>query len=162
MSQSRHAPGAPVLAPRWRISIQDVIAALILLGWTAAGIVATAHDVSVYRAQQEAAADFAARHQWEADQTPYQPELPVRLGGEVAASLVGLVLLTAGLRFWRRNSVRVSVKLVSAPRPRAAPAETRVTRSETFRGAKPAAVAAERLSAIVWTDQLARREQKRA
>ena len=162
MSQSRQAPDTPASAPKLRISVKDVIAILILLGWTAAGIIALAHDVSVYRAQQAAAADFAARHQMEADQAPYRPDVPVRLVGEVAAGIVGFVLLASGLRFWRRNSVRVSIKFVSAPRPRAAPGEIKITRSETFRSAKPGAIAAERLSVVVWTDHLARLEKKRA
>jgi hypothetical protein len=162
VSLSRQAPDTPASAPRLRISIKDAIAILILLGWTAAGVMAMAHDVSVYRAQQAAAADFATRHQTDADQAPYRPEFPVKLVGEVTIGVIGFALLASGLRFWRRNSVRVSIKFVSAPRQRTAPAETKIVRSETFHSAKSGAIAAERLSVVVWTDHLARLEKKRA
>ena len=161
MSQSRQAPDKPAAA-KPRLSIKDVIAVLILLGWTAAGIVAMVQEVAAYRAQQAATADFAARHQIALDQPSAGPAVPVKLIGEIAGSIVGFVLLASGLRYWRRNTIRISVKFVSAPRRRVNPAGATATRFEPLRNTKPAVIAAERLSLVVWADHLAHLEKEHA
>ena len=144
---------------------------LLLVGWCALGIVKISHDVSQYRAQQAAIAELATRYPAETlrlfsqpgapiAKVPYDPTSEQWLFGEVLGYLLTLGVVIAGCgRVRRRGRVNVEVKWIETP-----------SRAATRRRAKPLSppsaapgnVAADRLSAIVWSDRVVRREKELA
>lgn len=152
---------------RYRFARSDVFAVLLLIGWCALGIVKIAHDVRDYRAQQAAIAELATRypkaslHLFSQPGTPiakvpYDPASEQWLLGEVIGYLLTLVVVAAGCTRARRRRVKVEVKWVRST----SRAATRRAKPLSPPRAAPGNVAADRLSAIVWSDRVVRREKE--
>jgi hypothetical protein len=154
---SRPAPSNA--APRYRISLTDVFWVLFLIAWTAFGVDRMIQDVAEYRAEQAAIAAFSARMPKMIGEAPYDPAVGKRLIGEAAGCVITIAVAFFGVRR-RRRIVETRVKWVSAPRVRAI--STTATRPERVQAAKSGSLAADRLSVVVWTDHLARREKEHA
>jgi hypothetical protein len=151
---------------------KDVIALLLFVGWCVLGIVKVAHDVAEYRAQQTAIATFHARNPYATlpaafDQAtgtiaeiPYDPALEKWVIGEALGYVITLAVVLAGLYRGRDRKITTKVKWVASARKSAVSNAAARRRRE----AQPqsGATAAERLSAIVWTDHVVRREKERA
>lgn len=147
---------------------------LLLIGWCALGIVKIAHDVRDYRAQQAAIAAFATRYPPEVlrlfsgsgtgnapiARIPHDPASGQWLFGEVVGYLLTLGVVAAGCTRARRHRVEVEVKWINAPRRSATTARRAKTLPPPH--AAPGNVAAARLSAIVWSDRVVRREKELA
>jgi hypothetical protein len=156
---------------RYRFARSDVFAVLLLIGWCALGIVKISHDVREYRAQQAAIAELATRYPAETlhlfsepgtpiAKAPYDPASERWLFGEVVGYLLTLVVVAVGCGRARRRRVSVEVKWVPSPSRRAATRRQAKTLSPP--SAAPGNVAADRLSAIVWTDRIVRRVKELA
>ncbi|HEV2186388.1 MAG TPA: hypothetical protein VGR70_04230 [Stellaceae bacterium] len=158
MPASRPVPSDPV--PKYRISLTDVFWVVFLVAWTAFGIDRMIQDVAEYRAEQRAIAAFDARMPKMIGEAPYDPAVGERLIGEAAGCVITLAVVLFGIRRRRRLTVETRVKWVSAPRERVAVAPP--TRAAPMPGAKSGSLAADRLSAVVWTDHVARREKEHA
>jgi hypothetical protein len=144
---------------------------LLLIGWCALGIVKISHDVREYRAQQAAIAELATRYPAETlhlfsepgtpiAKAPYDPASERWLFGEVVGYLLTLVVVAVGCGRARRRHVSVEVKWVPSPSRRAA--TRRQAKTPSPPSAAPGNVAADRLSAIVWTDRIVRRVKELA
>lgn len=158
MPASRPVPSNPV--PRYRISLTDVFWVVFLVAWTAFGIDRMIQDVAEYRAEQRAIAAFDARMPKMIGEAPYDPAVGERLIGEAAGCVITLAVVFIGIRRRRRLTVETRVKWVAAPRARVAVAPP--ARAAPMQGAKSGSLAADRLSAVVWTDHVARREKEHA
>jgi hypothetical protein len=145
---------------KFRISMTDVLWALFLVAWTAFGVNGMSQDVATYRFQQKV---FAAQHgpiPKMVGEVPYDPTVDRRLIGEAAGCVITLAVVFFGIRRHRHRIVETRVKwiptpslrVVATPQARAAPAHD----------AKSGSMAADRLSAVVWTDQVVRREKEHA
>lgn len=154
--------------PRWwcRFERSDVLAVLLLVGWCALGIAKISHDVSEYRAQQAANAAFAARFPAEVlrlfpdsgtpiAKIPHVPGSERWLLGEMAGYLLTVAVLAAGYERARRHRVNLQVKWLQS-------ADRRAARPLSPSGAGSGTVAADRLSAIVWSDRAVRQEKEPA
>jgi hypothetical protein len=174
VAPSRQIPDTETSAPTHRVLLKDVIALLLLLGWCTLGIVKVGHDAAEYRAQQAALAAFEAEHSGLAYEVmreasggqptaaPYDPTLGKWLIGEVLGYLVTVAVVAIGRYRVRDRAIKLQVKWVAPiPRPAASTAVTSFRRELPHR-ANPGNVAAERLSVIVWSDQVARREKEHA
>jgi hypothetical protein len=171
---SQQVPDTAPSSPTHRLLLRDVITLLLFLGWCALGIMKVGHDVAEYRAQQSAIAAFEAQHAGQAYEVmreasgaqpvavPYNPSLGTWLIGEVLGYLVTIAVVAAGRYRARDRTIKLQVKWIAPiPRPAVSAAATPFRREPPHR-ANPGNVAAERLSVIVWSDQVARREKERA
>ncbi len=156
---------------RYRFARSDVFAVLLLIGWCALGMVKISHDVREYRAQQAAIAALATRYPAATlhlfsepgapiAKIPYDPASERWLVGEVVGYLLTLVVVAAGCERTRRRRVSVEVKWVHAPSRGAATPHRAKTLPPPH--VAPGNVAAARLSAIVWSDRVVRREKELA
>ncbi len=167
MPASRPIPGYEV--PKHRIALSDVLWVLFLVAWTAFGVDRMTQDVAEYRLQQRI---FAAQHEPippRAGEVPYDATVDQRLIGEAAGCAITLAVVFFGIRRRRQRIIEVRVKWIAAPRERAASAPPvraaargGAARGGAPRGAKSGALAADRLSAVVWTDHVARLEKEHA
>jgi len=155
---SRPVPSNKV--PRYRISLTDVFWVVFLLAWTAFGIDRMIQDVAEYRAEQRAIAAFDTRMPKMIGEAPYDPAVGERLIGEAAGCVITLAVVLFGIRRRRQRTIETRVKWVAAPRERVAVAPS--ARTTVVQGAKSGSMAADRLSAVVWTDHVARREKEHA
>ena len=158
MPASRPVPSNKV--PRYRISLTDVFWVVFLLAWTAFGIDRMIQDVAEYRAEQRAIAAFDTRMPKMIGEAPYDPAVGERLIGEAAGCVITLAVVLFGIRRRRQRTIETRVKWVAAPRERVAVAPS--ARTTVVQGAKSGSMAADRLSAVVWTDHVARREKEHA
>ena len=158
MPASRPVPSNPV--PRYRISLSDVFWVVFLVAWTAFGVDRMIQDVAEYRAEQRAIAAFDARMPKMIGEAPYDPAVGERLIGEAAGCVFTLAVVLFGIRRRRQRIVETRVKWVAAPRERVVVAPS--ARTTVVQGAKSGSMAADRLSAVVWTDHVARREKEHA
>jgi hypothetical protein len=93
----------------------------------------------------------------------YDPYETRSLIGEIGGCVLTLIILAgARWRLRRRPPEPRLDPLPDAPSRSVQGVVVRPIRWAPVRGATSASIAAERLSAVVWTDQLARREAKRA
>jgi hypothetical protein len=130
-----------------------------MIAWTASGTLTIGHDVREYRWHQRVIAEFNARMPQPIVGLPYNPAVGERLIGEAAGCILTIVVVTMGIRR-RRGPVRVRVKWIAA-RPRAAVSATATPdRAEPARKASSGSQAADRLSAVVWHDHVARVEKE--
>jgi hypothetical protein len=159
--------------PRYRLTLSDVFWALAMVAWTALGIVVMLHDVEEYRWQQRAIADFVARMPKMIGEAPYDPAVGRRLIAEAAGCIITLIgVVLAIRRRRRRHGVEVSVKWLAEPQlriestkaaaARAAPAPPAQSRAAAMLASKSGALAADRLSVVLWSDHVARLEKEHA
>jgi hypothetical protein len=161
-SSRQDAVGKPATR---RFSIADALAALLIVGWCVLGTVKIERDIADYRAEEAAAAVFyapppaivpAAPGEGVPD-APYDPSLGRWLIGEAAGYLVTLALVVAwrvrSLRRRRAAAAAVKIRWIAPSRAADAAGATR------GRASRSGAVAAGRLSVVVWNDQV---ERKRA
>ena len=159
MPASRPVPVNAVL--RYRISLTDVLWVVFLVAWTAFGVDRMIQDVAEYRAEQRAIAAFNTRMPKMIGEAPYDPAVGQRLIGEAAGCAITLAVVLFGIRRRRRPIVvETRIKWVPAPSQRAIAAPP--ARAAPVQGTKSGFMAADRLSAVVWTDHLARREKEHA
>jgi hypothetical protein len=165
-------PGAHGSPAKRRASAKDLFAALFLLAFLGAGLVVMIRDLATDRMQQAETPDYVAPSL----QVFYDPADTRKLIGEIAGCIVTLAALAVGCWRLRRRPAeprperlpatpRVGEtrdKWIAAPPSRAAEGPARPARPQPVRHATSAAVAAERLSVVVWTDHLARQEGERA
>jgi hypothetical protein len=169
MPRSRHVSEA-----RYRFSASDLFWALFVIAFNAVGIAAMIHDVREYHWQQQVIAEFNARMPHIFVEMPYDPSVGERLIGEAAGCVITIVATVAWR--WRRRRRRAAeprVKCVEAPQPQLRLVETARFHPTVSAAAKPArarparrvnsgSLAAERLSAVVWTDHVARLQKEHA
>jgi hypothetical protein len=134
------------------------------------------HDIEEYRWQQAALAAFYARMPKIEVEIPYDPAVGKRLIGEVTGCVITLAVVLLGLRR-RHGIVEVRVRWLPTSQPRTASPEvmgasvvpirrpsTRATARTRIappeRKLSTGALAADRLSAIVWNDQVIRHLEK--
>ena len=174
MPPSRQVPNNETA--KYRVSLADVCWALFMVAWAAFGIVMMARDVEEYRWQQRMIADFNARMPKVVVEIPYDPAVGERLIGEAAGCVITIAVVLFGIRRRRHGAVEVRVKWLPAARPRSVSAQATRTRAAprliSPQATTPArvsppvhrpnsgALAADRLSAIVWNDHVARHLEK--
>jgi len=156
---SRPVPSNKVA--KHRVSITDVFWVVFLVAWSAFGVDRMLQDVAEYRAEQAAIAAFNSRMPKMIGEAPYDPAVGERLIGEAAGCIITLAVVFFGIRRRRRRVVEARVKWIAAtPRERATAAPP--ARAATARSATSGSMAADRLSAVVWTDHVARLEKEHA
>jgi hypothetical protein len=155
---SRPVPGNNT--PKFRLSLMDVFWVVFLVAWCAFGVDRMIQDVAEYRAEQRAIAAFDTRMPKMIGEAPYDPAVGERLIGEAAGCVITLAVVLFGIRRRRQRTIQTQVKWVAAPRKRVTVAPS--ARTATVQGAKSGSLAADRLSAVVWTDHVARREKEHA
>ena len=153
---------------------------MLLLGLAWICAVTAIQGVAEGRAEREALAAFTARMPKAGGEMPYDPSLRRRAVSQAAGSVIVLALAAYALRRRQRPDMRridwmARVRLDAAPRMGAAAegtAEGAPVRAAVARlpaATRPAArarrrtsgtIAAERLSAIVWTDHAERQERE--
>jgi hypothetical protein len=157
---------------RYRFTPSDAFWAFFLIAWTALGIVAMLHDVAEYRWQQKVIAEFHDRMPTMVGKAPYDPAVGKRLIGEAAGGMITIAIAVFGVRRRRRGPIEVRVKWIPAPRVRSVPVKAvRVAaerppplprRAPSPRAIKSGSLAADRLSAILRNDHVARLEKEHA
>jgi hypothetical protein len=170
MPRSRHVSEAG-----YRFSASDALWALFVVAFNACGVVCMIHDVREYHWQQQFIAEFNARMPQIIVEMPYDPSVGERLIAEAAGSVMTIAVTLVGIsrRRRRRRPVEVRVKWVETPQPRTRPVQAvrshpaisappRPVRSAPERRVGSGALAAERLSAVVWRDHVARLEKETA
>jgi hypothetical protein len=146
--------------PKRRVTLIDLFIALCLLALVGFAVIVMLRDVVTDRrpllAETSASVTKAPPH------LVYDPSATRSLIGELAGCILTLTLL-AGAR-WRLRRRPPEPRLDPLPDdpPQEDQTVVRPIRWAPVRGASSASIAAERLSAVVWTDQLARREARRA
>ena len=163
MPASRPIPVYEV--PRHRIALSDVVWVFFLVAWTALGVNRMIHDVAEYRLEQKLFAERHAPIPPMAGEVAYASAVDQRLIGEAAGCVITLAVVFFGIRRRRQRIVEARVKWVSTPARRAAaapPARAAAVREGMALRAKSGALAADRLSAVVWTDHVARLEKEHA
>ena len=158
MPASRPVPTNKVA--KSRASITDVFWVVFLVAWSAFGVSRMIQDVAEYRAEQAAIAAFNTRMPKMIGEAPYDPAVGERLIGEAAGCVITLAVVFFGIRRRRRRIVEARVKWIAAPSERVAAAPP--ARTATARRATSGSTAADRLSAVVWTDHVARLEKEHA
>jgi hypothetical protein len=143
-----------------RVSIRDVFWVVFLVAWSAFGVERMIQDVAEYRAEQVAIAAFNARIPKTIGEAPYDPAVGERLIGEAAGCVITLAVVFFGIRRRRQRVVEARVKWIAAPSERIAAAPS--ARAAAAHRAKSGTMAADRLSAVVWTDHVARLEKEHA
>jgi hypothetical protein len=165
MPRSRHVSEAG-----YRFSASDALWALFVVAFNACGIVAMIHDFREDHWQQQVIAEFSARMPHIVAEATYDPAAGERLIGEVAGCVMTIMVAVVGIRR-RRRPVEVRVKWAAAPQPRTAPVQAvrfhaAVSAPASHARAGPArrvssgSLAADRLSAVVWHDHVARLEKE--
>lgn len=161
MPASRPVPSNKVANNR--ISITDVFWVVFLVAWSAFGVDRMLQDVTEYRAEQAAIAAFNARMPHMIGEAPYDPAVGERLIGEAAGCVITLAVVLFGIRRRRRRVVEARVKWIAAPVAERKASEPPLrAATATPRRAKSGSMAADRLSAVVWTDHVARLEKEHA
>lgn len=155
--------------PRRRVSLRDVLALLLIVGWCVLGIAKIGHDVSEYRAQQAAIAAFHARYpdaalhafvqsHGGAAEISYDPALGRWLVGETVGYLLTLLVVLIGRRGTRDTGVTAEVRWTGPSRDVSGVVLNRPREALIQSGS----MAAERVSVIVWNDRVARLEKEHA
>ena len=170
MSSPRVLSGAQRPLPRWRVSAADVLAALFLLASFALALVVTIRGLETDRMQQAENPEFmtaAPPH------LLYDPADRQRLNGELAGCAITFAVLAFGCWRLRRRPpeprlerlaetpvhvIESREKWIAAP-ARTAEIVAKLPRRPSTRRPTSRSIAAERLSAVVWSDQLARQSE---
>ena len=155
---------------RPRVSLTDVLWVLFLVVWTAFGVDRMVQDVAEYRLEQKLFAEHHAPIPPMVGAAHYASALDRRLIGEAAGCAITIAVVFVGIRRRRQRIVEARVKWIAAPSERLAAtpsarpftAQRAAALRATARGARSGSLAADRLSAVVWTDHVARREREHA
>ena len=131
---------------------------LVVLAFLGLGVAATSHILAADRLEQSQVAAFNA-HRAPVVAAPYDPAARRRLVTQTAEIAGSGLLIVIGVVWWRRSPrpvIEERVKWIATPGPpRAAAEPIRLPGRRTRSGS----VAAERLSAVVWSDQVVRRQK---
>ena len=174
MPRSRRVSGPET--SQYRFALADVFWVLLLVTWTAFGIVSALRGAEQYRWQQNAMAEFETRMPKMIGKAPYDPAAGERLIGEAAGCVLTAAVVIFSIRRRRRRAVEVRVKWTAASRTRAAPVKQAGAIQAASIALEPAtklpvqrarktnsgSLAADRLSVVVWSDHVARLEKERA
>lgn len=152
---------AAIEPPKRRFSGIDALIGLCLLALTAFAVQLMWRDVVTDRrpqlAETSASVTSAPPHLF------YDPSETRAIIGEMGGCVLTLIVLAvARWRLRRRPPEPRLDPLPDAPPSPVRGVVVRPIRWAPVRGARSASIAAERLSAVVWTDQLASREAKSA
>jgi hypothetical protein len=146
--------------PKRRVSASDLFLGLFLLAFVGLGIVVSIRGlVTERRSPQSETPGYVTLAP---PQVFYNSADREKLNSEIAGCVLTLVVLAIGC--WRLRRRPPEPRLAPLPDavPRPVQAVVRPTWHQPPRRAGSASIAAERLSTVVWTDQLARREAKSA
>jgi hypothetical protein len=162
--------GAQASPPKRRVSVSDLFLGLFLIAFVGLGIVVTMRGLVTDRRTPQSETPLYVTSA--PPQVLYDPAERERLNSEIAGCVMTLVVLAFGCWRLRRRPPEPRLEpLPLTPRvgetrekwiapPHTAQAAFKPTPRPAIRLATSRSIAAERLSAVVWTDQLARQKER--